>query len=43
VCRYRMNQIKTELKIVNTNQKKVKNFSYIYGLKAWFIATFAND
>ena len=39
--RYRMNQIKTELKIVNTNQKKVKNFSYIYGLKAWFIATFA--
>ena len=36
-----MNQIKTELKIVNTNQKKVKNFSYIYGLKAWFIATFA--
>jgi len=41
MCRYRMNQIKTELKIVNTNQKKVKNFSYIYGLKAWFIATFA--
>ena len=39
--RYRMNQIKTELKIVNTNQKKVKNSSYIYGLKAWFIATFA--
>ena len=39
--RYRMNQIKTELKIVNTNQKKVKNFSYIFGLKAWFIATFA--
>ena len=36
-----MNQIKTELKIVNTNQKKVKNSSYIYGLKAWFIATFA--
>ena len=41
MCRYRMNQIKTELKIVNTNQKKVKNSSYIYGLKAWFIATFA--
>ena len=39
--RHRMNQIKTELKIVNTNRKKVKNFSYIYGLKAWFIATFA--
>ena len=36
-----MNQIKTELKIVNTNPKKVNNFSYIYGLKAWFIATFA--
>ena len=36
-----MNQIETELKIVNTNQKKVKNSSYIYGLKAWFIATFA--
>ena len=36
-----MNQIDTELKIVNTNQKKVKNSSYIYGLKAWFIATFA--
>ena len=36
-----MNQIKTELKIVNTNQKKVKNFSCMYGLKAWFIATFA--
>ena len=41
MCRYRMNQIKTELKIVNTNQKKAKNSSYIYGLKAWFIATFA--
>ena len=39
--RSRMNQIETELKIVNTNQKKVKNSSYIYGLKAWFIATFA--
>ena len=39
--RYRMNQIETELKIVNTNQKKVKNSSYMYGLKAWFIATFA--
>jgi len=26
---------------VNTNQKKVKNSSCIYGLKAWFIATFA--
>lgn len=39
--RYRMNQIKTELKIVNTNQKKVKNSSCLYGLKAWFIATFA--
>ena len=39
--RYRMNQIKTELKIVNTNQKKVKNSSYIHGLKAWFVATFA--
>ena len=39
--RYRMNQIKTEFKIVNTNQNKVKNSSYIYGLKAWFIATFA--
>ena len=38
--RYRMNQIKTELKIVNTNQKKIKNSSCIYGLKAWFIATF---
>ena len=36
-----MNQIDTELKIVNTNQKKVKNSSYIYGFKAWFIATFA--
>ena len=36
-----MNQIETELKIVNTNPKKVNNFSYIYGLKAWFIATFA--
>ena len=36
-----MNQIKNKLKTVNTNQKKVKNFSYIYGLKAWFIATFA--
>ena len=36
-----MNQIETELKIVNTNQKKVKNSSCIYGLKAWFIATFA--
>ena len=36
-----MNQIKTEFKIVNTNPKKVNNFSYIYGLKAWFIATFA--
>ena len=36
-----MSQIKTEFKIVNTNQKKVKNSSYIYGLKAWFIATFA--
>ena len=36
-----MNQIDTELKIVNTNQKKVKNSSYMYGLKAWFIATFA--
>ena len=36
-----MNQIDTELKIVNTNPKKVNNFSYIYGLKAWFIATFA--
>ena len=36
-----MNQIETELKIVNTNQKKLKNSSYIYGLKAWFIATFA--
>ena len=36
-----MNQIKTEFKIVNTNQKKVKNFSCLYGLKAWFIATFA--
>ena len=35
-----MNQIKTELKIVNTNQKKVKNSSCIHGLKAWFIATF---
>ena len=41
MCRYRMNQIKNELKIVNTNQKKVKNSSYIYGLKAWFIATFS--
>ena len=39
--RYRMNQIKTEFKIVNTNQNKVKNSSCIYGLKAWFIATFA--
>ena len=36
-----MNQIKTEFKIVNTNQNKVKNSSCIYGLKAWFIATFA--
>ena len=36
-----MNQIDTELKIVNTNQKKIKNSSCIYGLKAWFIATFA--
>jgi len=36
-----MNQIETEFKIVNTNPKKVNNFSYIYGLKAWFIATFA--
>ena len=36
-----MNQIETELKIVNTKRKKVKNSSYIYGLKAWFIATFA--
>jgi len=36
-----MNKILTELKIVNTNQKKVKNSSCIYGLKAWFIATFA--
>ena len=36
-----MNQIKTEFKIVNTHQKKVKNSSCIYGLKAWFIATFA--
>jgi len=35
-----MNQIITEYKIVNTNQKKVKNSSCIYGLKAWFIATF---
>ena len=26
---------------MNTNQKKVKNSSCIYGLKAWFIATFA--
>jgi len=39
--RYRMNQIKTELKTMNTNQKKVKNSSCMYGLKAWFIATFA--
>jgi hypothetical protein len=36
-----MTQIKAGLKIVNTNQKKVKNSSCIYGLKAWFIATFA--
>ena len=36
-----MNQIKTEFKIVNINQKKEKNSSCIYGLKAWFIATFA--
>ena len=36
-----MNQTDTKLKIVNTNRKKVKNFSYRYGLKAWFIATFA--
>ena len=36
-----MNQIKTELKIVNTNPKKVKNSSYMYGLIAWFISTFA--
>ena len=39
--RYRMNQIKTEFKIVNTNQNKVKNSSCIYGLRAWFIATFS--
>ena len=39
--RYRRNQIKTEFKIVNTNQNKVKNSSCIYGLRAWFIATFA--
>ncbi len=39
--RYHTNQIKTELKIVNTNQKKVKDSSCIYGFKAWFIATFA--
>ena len=39
--RYHTNQIKAELKIVNTNQKKVKDSSCIYGLKAWFIATFA--
>ena len=39
--RYHTNQIKTELKIVNTNQKKVKDSSCIYGLKAWVIATFA--
>ena len=36
-----MNQTDTKLKIVNRNRKKVKNSSYIYGLKAWFIATFA--
>ena len=41
MCRYRMNQIKTELKIVNTKQNKVKNSPCIYGLKAWFISTFA--
>ena len=36
-----MTQIKAGLKIVNTNQKKVKNSSYINGIKKWFIATFA--
>ena len=39
--RNRMTQIKAGLKIVNTNQKKVKNSSCIYGIKTWFIATFA--
>ena len=36
-----MTQIKAEFKIVNTNQKKIKNSSCIYGIKTWFIATFA--
>ena len=36
-----MNQIKNKLRTMNTNQKKVKNSSCMYGLKAWFIATLA--
>ena len=36
-----MNQIKNKLRTMNTNQKKVKNSSCMYGLKTWFIATFA--